>query len=326
MELKKETYHNHTFYRVNNKRGLEITFCSLGASIYSIKYRNHYVTYHEEDYDKFFNSLKFSGKTLGRVAGRIKDAVIKVNNKYYHLEKNEKNNTLHGGKHSLSFKDFEVSLSENEELINVVFKYTSPKLECGFPGEVRVIVVYSISKKENKFSIHYHVNASELTPISLAPHIYWRLLDQDILSHRLKINANYISKLDKQLIILGKEKVKKIYDFSKEKRIGQDIKEAILDNPSANGYDCGFILNESNEPQIVIKNAGIKLSVKTDMNMALIYTNGHFGKDKMLGYGLDKQYGGVAIEPQMYPANFKDLLIDKDHPFDHYISFHLEDY
>ena len=326
MEFKKETYHKHTFYRVNNKRGLEITFCSLGASIYSIKYHNHYVTYHEEDYDAFLNSNKFSGKTLGRVAGRIKDAVIKVGAKYYHLEKNDKNSTMHSGKHSLSFKDFDVSLSENEELINVVFKYTSPKLECGFPGEARVIVVYSISKKENKFSIHYHVNASELTPISLAPHIYWRLLDQDVLSHRLTIHANYVTKLDQELIILGKERVKKIYDFSKEKRIGQDIKEVAKNNPAANGYDCGFIFNETNKPQVILKNAGIKLSIKSDMNSAIVYTNCCPSKNKMLGYGLDKQYGGIAIEPQMFSVNLKDKLISKDHPFDHYISFTLEDY
>lgn len=322
MKIKKEIYHKHTFYTIKNGCGLEITFCNYGASIYSIKYKNKIITYHEKDYDAFLNSHKFSGKTLGRVAGRIKDAKLKIGSKTYRLEPNEKHNTLHGGKHNISFKDFETSISENEESINVVFKYTSPDLEAGFPHEVRLIIVYSISKKENKFLIHYHALSNHLTPISLAPHIYWRLGGKDVLNHKLMIDANEVTKLDQELIITGTKKVSKIYNFQKEKKIGVDIKAVAKDNPRANGYDCGFIFNKTDKPQVVLKNEGIKLSIKSDMNMAIVYTNCAPSKNMINGYGLDKQYAGVAIEPQMY----KGRLIDQDHPFDHYISFSLEDY
>ena len=62
------------------------------------------------------------------------------------------------------------------------------------------------------------------------------------------------------------------------------------------------------------------------MNMAIIYTNCNPSTYKMKTYGKDKLYGGVAIEPQIYAPSFKNKLIDPAHPFDHYISFHLEDY
>ena len=302
MELKKEVYQKYNFYTIKNKCGLEITFSDYGASIYSIKLNNHYLTYHEEDYDAFFKSNKFSGKTLGRIAGRIKGGVLKIGSKTYHIEKNENNNTLHGGKHCLSFQKFETSLSESEELYNIVFKYTSPANECGFPHEVRFIVVYSMMKNENKFSIHYHANVNGLTPISMAPHIYWRLLDKDVLNHRLMINANYVAKTDKELVITGKEKVKKAFDFRSEKRIGVDI--------PITGYDHTFILNKGDKPQITLRNAGIKLSIKTDMEATQVYTNCYPGINKIKGYGKDIKYGGVAIEPQMFnPTNKSKLII-----------------
>lgn len=326
MSVKKEKYQKHTFYTIKNKHGLEITFCDYGASIYAIKYQGHYVTYHEDKYDDFLKSNKFSGKTLGRVAGRIKDGLLKINNKTYRLERNELKNTLHGGKHSLSFRNFETSISESVDAINVVFKYTSLDKECGFPHDVRFIIVYSLMKNKNKLSIHYHALANELTPVSLSPHIYWRLTGKDVLDHTLKLNADEVTTLNQQLIIVGTEKVNKIYDFRKAKKIRQDILKAAKDNPRANGYDCGFILNKSKKPQVELKNNHIKLSIHTDMNMAIVYTNCAASKSVMKGYGMDKQYGGVAIEPQMYTSSLKEKLINQNHPFDHYISFTLEDY
>lgn len=326
MDIKKERFQSHTFYTLKNNCGLEMTFCNYGASIYAIKYKGHYVTYHEDDYVEFLKSNKYGGKTLGRVAGRIKDGVLKIKNKTYHLDQNEEKNTLHGGKRNLSFRQFATTLSENESVMNVVFKYTSLNGECGFPHKVRFIIVYSIMKDENKFSIHYHAITDGLTPISLAPHIYWRLKGKDILNHNLMINANEVTKLNKDLIISGKEKVSKIYDFRKGKKIGDDIKTVAKENPRANGYDCGFVLNKTDKPQVVLKNDGIKLSIKTDMNMAIVFTNCYPSNHKMKGYGKDIIYGGVAIEPQMYAPNLDDKLIDAEHPFDRYISFHLEDY
>ncbi|MCQ2792332.1 MAG: hypothetical protein MJ208_02280, partial [Bacilli bacterium] len=218
MDIKKISYHGHQFFTVKNNVGLEITFCSYGASIYNIKYHNKTVTYHPGSFESFLNNNKFYGKLLGRICGRIKDGVIKVDKKIYHLDKNEGNNTLHGGKKCLSFQDFEPFFSESEELINIVFKYTSVDLECGFPGSVRFVIVYNIMKNKNKFSINFHAVPQQATPLNLSTHIYWRLLDKDVLDHRLTINANEITKFDDQLIVCGKMHASKIYNFREEKR------------------------------------------------------------------------------------------------------------
>lgn len=326
MEMKKEIYHNHTFYTINNEKGLEVTFCNYGASVYEVKYKGRTVSYHEDSYEDFLKSNKYCGKTLGRVAGRIINGLMMIDDKSYQLETNEGNNTLHGGIHSLSYQDFETSVNETSDAYNIVFKYTSPDGECGFPHEVRFIIVYSVSKNENKFSIHYHANASGLTPVNLSPHMYWRLGGNNILDHQLKIDADEVTIIDNELIIIGKEKVNKMYDFRNEKKVGLDIKEVAKSNPRANGYDCGFILKKSNQPQISLSNDGIRLNINTDMNMAIVYSNCYGTNHMMKSYGLDNQYCGIAIEPQMYAPRFKDKLIDENHPFDHYASFHLEDF
>ena len=62
---------------------------------------------------------------------------------------------------------------------------------------------YSIAKNKNEFKIHYSATSKILTPVSMAPHTYWRLLGKDVLNHKLTINGNEVTKLDKELIILS---------------------------------------------------------------------------------------------------------------------------
>ncbi|MCQ3907901.1 MAG: hypothetical protein MJ219_04240 [Mycoplasmoidaceae bacterium] len=43
----------------------------------------------------------------------------------------------------------------------------------------------------------------------------------------------------------------------------------------------------------------------------------------MLSYGQDKQYGGIAIEPQSKYTSYKDLYCEDKGSFNHYIKFEL---
>ena len=90
-----------SFFTIKNNKDIEITFCNRGASIYSIKYKDQFVTYHPKNQSDFLTDNFYYGRALGRVAGRIKDGKINVSDKDYQLEVNEtggaKHNTLHGG-------------------------------------------------------------------------------------------------------------------------------------------------------------------------------------------------------------------------------------
>lgn len=327
MNIETKKYKNHSFFTIKNNKNLEITFCSFGASVYAIKYKDHYVTYHPENYDEFLSSNKCYGKTLGRVCGRIKDGLLMINNKTYQLDKNEKGNTLHGGFKGLAFCPFTYEFNENDDLINVIFKYNSKDGEGGFPGNVNFVVVYSIAKDRDKFNIHYHAITDKLTPINMSSHIYWRLTGKDILDHELYIAANKNTVVDQfNLLTLGSKNVDRIFDFQRPKLIKRDIYTLAEKQPVAKGYDHGFIFNKKEGEVIILKHKHIKLSVKTDMSAVNVYTNCYPTGGPLKEYGNDVQYGGIAIEPQMYFASYKDILCDKAHPYDRYFSFLLEDY
>lgn len=316
----------HQFLVVNNERHLEITFACFGASVYSIKYRNKIITYHPDDKDVFLNSTKYFGKTLGRTCGRIKDGLIKIKDKTYQLDKNEKNNTLHGGFASLSFKDFKYEVTENANEIKVIFIYNSPDGECGYPGNVMFRVTYHISKKKDAFLIHYLAMPDAVTPINLSTHIYWRLDGDDILNHELYVHAEKQIKGDTNLVNTKDVVISKLMDFNKPKLIGKGILDIAKEEPNANGIDHGFIFTTIDRPQVTLKHAHIKLSVKTDMNMANIYTNNISNSCRIKYYGDDMVYGGIAIEPQMHFLSYEDIMCDKEHPYEHSIAFVLEDY
>lgn len=326
MEVVKISEQGNEFLKIKNNSNLELVLSTLGASTYYIKYKNRTVTYHPESIDEFISSKKYYGKTLGRVAGRLLDGVIEVNNKKYQLEQNENGNTLHGGINNLSFVKWSYEINENDNDVNVVFKYTSPDLECGFPSEVRCIVIYSISKNTDKFTIHYHAFPSGITPINMTSHIYWRLDGENVLKHTLLIDADEKTVVNKDnLVTISKEKLTPEFDFRKEKEIGKDIVSIAKKEPVANGYDHGFIFNKSKGPNLVMKGGAIKLIVNTNMPQVNVYTNNWATGGKIKDFGDDITYGGVAIEPQMFYTSFKDLLISPEKPFDRYITFILED-
>lgn len=90
------------------------------------------------------------GATIGRVANRIQDAVIKdLNGRTYTLAKNNGPNSLHGGEQGWDKKFFEGPITVNRNGKEaVLFKYLSNDGEEGYPGTVELRVWYTTSKED----------------------------------------------------------------------------------------------------------------------------------------------------------------------------------
>ncbi|MCQ2794203.1 MAG: hypothetical protein MJ207_02435 [Bacilli bacterium] len=319
-------HNNHQFLVVNNERNLEITFCCYGASVYAVKYKHNYVTYHPESLDEFLHSSGYYGKTLGRTCGRIKDGVLSLNGQNYQLDKNDHGNTLHGGKDGLSFKDFAYEVSENNNEIKIIFIYKSPAGEGGYPGNAVFRVSYHVSKKKDAFLIHYLVTVDRATPINLSTHIYWRLTGKDVLNHELYVHAKKRVLGDKHLLNVRDVSLTDLMDFSKPKIIGQGILDIAQSEPVANGLDHSFVFPSTDRSQVIVRHNHIKLSVKTDMNVANIFTNNYPKYNQIMKqYGEDVVYGGIALEPQMHFLSYNDIITDPEHPYEHSIAFVLEE-
>ena len=123
MKLKQYEENNLKFIEITNNDFI-VTFCDLGASIYSIKFFNDEMLMTPLDSNDYLRNDVYHGKTIGRTPCRIRGNLIKILGKSYEISTNEGGNVLHGGADGLSKKIFDVNIKENAKNVKVVFKYS----------------------------------------------------------------------------------------------------------------------------------------------------------------------------------------------------------
>ena len=91
----------------------------------------------------------FFGETIGRVANRVKDGLIKsLNGNEVQLARNNDPNHLHGGSIGWGKRIFKgPQLMNKDGKETVQFTYVSPHGEEGYPGTVELKVWYSTSEQ-----------------------------------------------------------------------------------------------------------------------------------------------------------------------------------
>ena len=107
---------------------LDIVLSCLGASIVEIKYNDDLLTMTPINYDDLNREDIYYGKTIGPVANRVKDGLIKIDNQNYYLPLNEKGVCNHSGKAGLSNQIFDVDIKE-EKVIVIGQKDNPSKIE-----------------------------------------------------------------------------------------------------------------------------------------------------------------------------------------------------
>lgn len=155
--------------------------------------------YHEDPIHAHF------GGVPGRYANRIGDGSFKIDGKTYYTDRNDGNNTLHGGSNGWDYRNFTVtSVSDTA----ITFSLLDPAGSQGFPGAVLAVVTYSISKGALTMRMT-GLSLDVKTPIMLTSHSYWNLdafaKDTVLDTHKLWINkGDKIIDVDGELIPTGK--------------------------------------------------------------------------------------------------------------------------
>lgn len=166
---------NGKIVTLDNENGFVATLGSVGAGIYQVTLDGEPMLVAPKGYLAYEKSIGYFGKTIGRYAGRLADAVMTFRGKTYELSINDGEepyyHCLHGGVEGFSFKDFETEVGEDR----VTFTYTSPDGESGFPGTVTLKVVYSLKPNENTLYIEYFLSSDIDTPVNLTNHAYFNL-------------------------------------------------------------------------------------------------------------------------------------------------------
>ena len=311
------------FVSLANDAGMEIVLCSFGASIYSLKMDLEQMVVTPKEFPTFFQSGKYYGMTIGRIAGRIPNGILKVNDKEYHLEQNEGLNCLHGGFHSISRKNWGLQIQTTKNYALISFYLTTKKGEAGFNGKADYVVTYRVYNNENIFEINYEAKCKEDTYFALTNHSYFNLgNDKNILNHKLRIKANEVSTFNfEDFTINGYKPVAgTIFDFREGKVLRKDIENIELHNVKwLNGYDHRFHLYpvENAEANISLQNGNYYLNIYTDFDAVHLYTGGFTEHDLLLDDDYDDIYKGMALEC----SNLSPEFVKKGEIYQHRIKY-----
>lgn len=313
MEIKKFYYDNLEFVSVKNHDNFVVTLCSLGASMPSIEFDGKFMTLTPYEYEIFKDKHIYHGKTIGRVANRIKGGTFTIGKKTYKAPLNEKTNCLHGGEEGFSNQFFNMEINQNIDEVKVVFTYFSSDMESGFPGNLNVKVVYTLFENENSVCIDYEVTTDKDTLVGLTNHSYFNLGSKTISDLSLYINANrFIHPNRDYLYPVEYRPVDKVMDFQVMKKVTQDIDASYLDDSWTYGYDHHYCFNdnETSKPQVVLENDKYKLQIITNFNGAQIYTDNYPDTIKFEDTDAIRRRA-IAIEPQDDTLN-REILKAKD--------------
>ena len=244
----------------------------------------------------------YFGAIVGRFANRIGRATFTIDGKVYTLAPNDRGNTLHGGIKGFDKVIWNVNLVNDSSLS---LSYLSKDGEEGFPGNLNVKVVYTVTSR-NGLMIDYTALTDMKTPVNITNHAYFNLSagkDSTILGEELKIFASKFTPVNDSLIPTGKlMPVKNTpMDFQKSKKIGSEIDKV------KGGYDHNFIIDRKDSSLVIAASvfdpsSGRVMEVWTTQPGIQFYT-GNFLNGSLTGRDGKKvlQHGALCLETQHFP-------------------------
>src|ERR1700722_19580470 len=297
-------------FMLTNKNGMMVKIMTLGAAITEIWVPDRAGKL--GDVNLGFDDVKgyqgksnpFFGCAVGRVCNRIAKGRFKLDGKEYKLAVNNPPNHLHGGNKGFDKVLWKGKILDRKNVPAAVgFTYTSPDGEEGYPGNLKVGVVYELTDK-NELKIHYTAATDKATPVNLTNHAYFNLAGHnagDILGHELTVKASKYTPTDDTLIPTGKiASVKGMpFDFTKPTTMGKRF-DKLKGEPR--GYDVNYVLDSGGSKDPVLAatvhepKTGRVMEVLTTEPGIQFYT-GNFldGSAKGKGGAVHKQHSAFCL-------------------------------
>lgn len=258
----------------------------------------------------------YFGALIGRVGNRIAGGKFTLEGKTYTLATN---NTpggipchLHGGVAGFDKKLWAAEPMVRDGRAALRLTLTSPAGEEGYPGTLRVEVIYSLTA-DRGLRIDYAATTDAPTPVSLTNHAYFNLRGEgagDILGHQLTLHATRYTPVNAGLIPTGElaPVAGTPFDFTRPHAIGARIGENHEQLVRGIGYDHNFVLAEATrrEPALAARvtepETGRVMEVLTTEPGVQFYT-GNFLDGTITGKA-GKAYAkrhGFCLETQHFP-------------------------
>lgn len=299
---------------------LKVVISTFGAAIFHIYLKNknkyHEVTVQPNNLEEFMYSDFYYGKTVGRVSGRLfpPGYIIKDN---FHKQKKE--NILHSGKSGFSFSNFDVVSFSKDKLI---LEAVSFEKDSGFPGDLRLNVIYEIENRSLR--VRYLANASKSTLCNITNHVYFNLSqEKDIYNHEIKVDSKEYLEIDKDNRIIGKKNIiNSKYDLSKKINMRSVLEK--MSNTPFKGLDHTFLLNKK---CVNLFCNEFSLEVKTSYPAIVIYSHNKKSPHSLLQkeFG-DNEHSSIALECQFEPGGVQHEglnkgILDSKEKYNHFILY-----
>jgi aldose 1-epimerase len=272
----------------------------------------------------------YFGCTAGRVANRIAKGKFSIDGKDYSVATNDGPNALHGGeKRSLDKVVWDGKPFESAAGEGVVFTYTSPDGEEGYPGALKCQVTYTLTDK-NELKIDYEATTDQATPVNLTNHAYFNLAGAGaptINDHEIKLEADRYTPVDDTLIPTGELAPVQgtPFDFTDFHAIGERVDQ--LGSGKGAGYDHNFVLNNQDGDLALAAtvrepNSGRVLRVYTTEPGIQFYGGNFLAGQAGKGGKAYAYRSGLCLETQHYPdsinqPNFPSVVLRPGEEYTH---------
>lgn len=306
-------------FGMENEQGMQVEVLSLGAALTKImvpdqegKLENVILGWQDiNGYESYPGNF---GAIVGRVAGRIFNGEVTLQGKKYGFTKKSSNHTLHGGISGFDAKNWEGFFEENNEGLSLKMGYFSPDNEEGFPGNLKVVVIYTLTSN-NELRIDYEAVTDQETIINLTNHAYFNLsgdAKREIYDQEVSIDSDAIYELDEDLIPTGKMlKVEEetYFDFRKPKKLGQDIHKENIQLKNGAGYDHIWRLNQGRDAISLYDSISKRcMTITTSEPCVVMYTMNHAKGPLVLDNGkVQKPRFGVCFETQKAAIGYNEV-------------------
>jgi aldose 1-epimerase len=322
-------------FTLANSSGMSVSFLNYGATISKLIFNNEE---RPNDIVLGFNTLKgylqkknrFFGSTIGRYANRIEGAKFILNETEYFLTKNHFNNCLHGGNTGFDKIIWDSIYIKEKNMIK--FSYFSKNLDNGFPGNLNVSVLYTLSEN-NELTINYKSFTDYPTHVNLTNHSYFNISGNNganMNAHLLQIFSNDYLEINNYLIPTGNSinVSNTLYDFRTP---------ILIDNQKLiTNYDHNWIIDKF-APNQLNKMANLyNINSKIFLEILSTYPGLQFyGGNNLDGTLFDtkkrivyNKYSGICLEPQFFPNSpnmkgFPSTLLTPEMNYDHTIIYKL---
>jgi aldose 1-epimerase len=306
-----------SLYTLTNAHGMRVQITNYGGIITLIDVPDKQgrlgdVILGYDNLKSYIKNSPYFGAIVGRYANRIAKGRFTLDGKTYHLFINNAPNTLHGGKVGFDKLIWTAMPFHKNGAVGLSLRYLSPNGQEGYPGNLRVHVVYTLLAN-NALRLDYTATTDQDTVINLSNHAYYNLAGQGngtVLDHVLTINADHYTPVDKTSIPTGKiaPVAGTPFDFRTPHTVGARIHQSNQQLRNVgNGYDHNWVLNQPGHKMIFAARvycprSGRVLTVQTTQPGLQVYSGNYLdgtihGRDGKVYV----RHGALVLETQHFP-------------------------